>query len=172
MAQAPTHSLPSYLDAEHLGPWGIYLQQVDRVTPYLGNLARWVAACLAGTPVRAAPHRQLRFGWMFVLTLYGLLLLFDGRYRDFPLGLFWPPALGYFLAALVDGDGAWAPTPEERFMACLMPLMAAFAVVEDVGLNPGSWLWLGANLTLGLATLVAWRRTAGLRAHQAQAAHQ
>lgn len=42
MAQAPTHALPSYLDAEHLGPWGIYLQQVDRVTPYLGHLARWV----------------------------------------------------------------------------------------------------------------------------------
>lgn len=36
------HSLPSYLDANHLGPWGIYLQQVDRVTPYLGNLAKWV----------------------------------------------------------------------------------------------------------------------------------
>jgi glutamate dehydrogenase (NAD(P)+) len=39
---APTHALPSYLDPEHLGPWGIYLQQVDRVTPYLGPLARWV----------------------------------------------------------------------------------------------------------------------------------
>lgn len=38
----PTHALPSYLQADHLGPWGIYLQQVDRVTPYLGNLARWV----------------------------------------------------------------------------------------------------------------------------------
>ncbi|MBF5005302.1 Glu/Leu/Phe/Val family dehydrogenase [Diaphorobacter caeni] len=37
-----SHALPSYLDAEHLGPWGNYLQQVDRVTPYLGNLARWV----------------------------------------------------------------------------------------------------------------------------------
>ncbi len=36
------HALPSYLQADHLGPWGIYLQQVDRVTPYLGNLARWV----------------------------------------------------------------------------------------------------------------------------------
>jgi len=43
MPQPPTsHALPSYLDAEHLGPWGIYLQQVDRVTPYLGPLARWV----------------------------------------------------------------------------------------------------------------------------------
>ncbi len=37
-----THALPSYLDPQHLGPWGIYLQQVDRVTPYLGSLARWV----------------------------------------------------------------------------------------------------------------------------------
>jgi glutamate dehydrogenase (NAD(P)+) len=42
MSKAPAHALPSYLDAEHLGPWGIYLQQVDRVTPYLGPLARWV----------------------------------------------------------------------------------------------------------------------------------
>ncbi|AJG17942.1 MULTISPECIES: Glu/Leu/Phe/Val family dehydrogenase [Cupriavidus] len=36
------HTLPSYLNADALGPWGIYLQQVDRVTPYLGSLARWV----------------------------------------------------------------------------------------------------------------------------------
>lgn len=42
MSQPPVHALPSYLDAEHLGPWGVYLQQVDRVTPYLGPLARWV----------------------------------------------------------------------------------------------------------------------------------
>ncbi|ACM31638.1 MULTISPECIES: Glu/Leu/Phe/Val family dehydrogenase [Diaphorobacter] len=38
----PTHALPSYLDPNHLGPWGVYLQQIDRVTPYLGSLARWV----------------------------------------------------------------------------------------------------------------------------------
>ncbi len=37
-----SHILPSYLNADALGPWGIYLQQVDRVTPYLGSLARWV----------------------------------------------------------------------------------------------------------------------------------
>jgi glutamate dehydrogenase (NAD(P)+) len=36
------HALPSYLDHQHLGPWGIYLQQIDRVTPYLGHLSRWV----------------------------------------------------------------------------------------------------------------------------------
>jgi len=37
-----TQALPSYLDPKHLGPWGVYLQQVDRVAPYLGPLARWV----------------------------------------------------------------------------------------------------------------------------------
>jgi glutamate dehydrogenase (NAD(P)+) len=41
-ATAPgAHSLPSYLQADQLGPWGNYLQQVDRVIPHLGNLARW-----------------------------------------------------------------------------------------------------------------------------------
>jgi glutamate dehydrogenase (NAD(P)+) len=35
------HPLPSYLQSDNLGPWGIYLQQVDRVIPYLGHLARW-----------------------------------------------------------------------------------------------------------------------------------
>ncbi len=41
IANPYNHPLPSYLQADHLGPWGNYLQQVDRVIPYLGNLARW-----------------------------------------------------------------------------------------------------------------------------------
>lgn len=41
-APSTTHPLPSYLDPQHLGPWGIYLTQVDRVTPYLGPLSKWV----------------------------------------------------------------------------------------------------------------------------------
>src|SRR5690606_4434112 len=40
--ETPQHSLPSYLHADHLGPWANYLAQVDRVQPYLGHLARWV----------------------------------------------------------------------------------------------------------------------------------
>jgi glutamate dehydrogenase (NAD(P)+) len=45
-------SLPSCLQASHLGPWEIYLQQVDRVVPYLGHLA-----CQAETLKR--PKRAL-----------------------------------------------------------------------------------------------------------------
>lgn len=36
-----TPLLPSYLHSDKLGPWAIYLQQVDRVIPHLGKLARW-----------------------------------------------------------------------------------------------------------------------------------
>ena len=35
------HELPSYLPPD-IGAWGVYLEQIDRVTPYLGTLARWV----------------------------------------------------------------------------------------------------------------------------------
>ena len=36
------HEIPSYLIPHETGPWGIYLEQIDRVTPHLGSLARWV----------------------------------------------------------------------------------------------------------------------------------
>ena len=41
LSDGPVHLLPSYLQADQLGPWGNYLQQVDRVIPHLGKLARW-----------------------------------------------------------------------------------------------------------------------------------
>lgn len=36
------HEIPSYLNSHEIGPWGVYLEQIDRVTPHLGTLARWV----------------------------------------------------------------------------------------------------------------------------------
>ncbi|KMZ11947.1 NADP-specific glutamate dehydrogenase [Candidatus Burkholderia humilis] len=36
------HAVPSYLNADDLGPWSNYLRQVDRVAPYLGSLSRWL----------------------------------------------------------------------------------------------------------------------------------
>ena len=35
-------NLLSYINPSDVGPWGMYLQQIDRVTPYLGGLSRWV----------------------------------------------------------------------------------------------------------------------------------
>lgn len=42
MTQQTNPEIPSYLDPENSGPWGVFLEQVDRVTPYLGDLAKWV----------------------------------------------------------------------------------------------------------------------------------
>ncbi len=42
MTEPMPHPLPSYLNPKDPGPWGIYLQQVDRVAPYLGPLTRWI----------------------------------------------------------------------------------------------------------------------------------
>src|SRR5690554_2087449 len=42
MPEQTAHSLPSYLNPDDLGPWGDYLEQVERVTPYLGKLSKWV----------------------------------------------------------------------------------------------------------------------------------
>ncbi len=39
---ASQHQIPSYLTQTEVGPWAVYLEQIDRVTPHLGALARWV----------------------------------------------------------------------------------------------------------------------------------
>ncbi|HTH94711.1 MAG TPA: Glu/Leu/Phe/Val dehydrogenase [Rhodocyclaceae bacterium] len=36
------HTVPSYLPPAEIGAWGVYLEQIDRVTPYLGALSRWI----------------------------------------------------------------------------------------------------------------------------------
>ena len=36
------HAIPSYLQSAEIGAWGVYLEQIDRVTPYLGTLSRWI----------------------------------------------------------------------------------------------------------------------------------
>jgi glutamate dehydrogenase (NAD(P)+) len=39
---ANSHALPSYLDQNDVGAWGIFLQQIDRIAPYMGSLGSWV----------------------------------------------------------------------------------------------------------------------------------
>ena len=41
MPQHITEHIPTYLDAENPGPWGVFLEQVDRVAPYMGELSKW-----------------------------------------------------------------------------------------------------------------------------------
>jgi glucan 1,3-beta-glucosidase len=137
------------------------------------RLARRIAARLAGTAASAAPPRWLRAGWLFALAYYGLLLAVDGRYRDFPLGLFWLPCLGYALLGWLGERHAPAlPLLEERFLAPWLPLLAAVVLLQEAGLTAVAWLWLGMNLLLALPVLVEWHRARRLQPQQTQAAGQ
>jgi glutamate dehydrogenase (NAD(P)+) len=41
-SSVPEHALPSYLDQNDVGAWGIFLQQIDRIAPYMGSLSPWI----------------------------------------------------------------------------------------------------------------------------------
>jgi len=122
-------------------------------------LARWVAARLAGITELAWPSVWLRFGWLFGLAYFGLLMVFDGRYRDFPLGLFELPCIGYALVALLSGRyEVRMPLIEERFLAACLPALAAMVVLQEAGLTPVAWVWLLLNAAMGAPVLLSWRQ--------------
>jgi glucan 1,3-beta-glucosidase len=129
-------------------------------------LARGIARRLAGTEEGTPPPAWLQLGWLFGLAWYDLLLVFDGRYRDFPLGLFALPCVGYVLAGWMRSRPALPPV-EHRLLACVLPMLGTLVVVQEVGLSLTAWLWLGLNLAIGLSVLVTWRRAVRLRAQQA-----
>ncbi|WP_285402819.1 glycosyl hydrolase family 17 protein [Luteibacter sp. ME-Dv--P-043b] len=140
------------------------------------SLSRTIAARLASPvdPAAVAPRpverRRLgiawsdaftpqRFFWMFVLTLYGILLVFNGRYRDFPIGLFALPCIGFLvLGVLRTRNDTLMPLVEERLLAVWLPLLAVAVVVQEQGANAVSWGWLVLNLAMALPVLSAWRR--------------
>ena len=121
-------------------------------------LARVIAAQLVGATDLTATGGRLRLGWLFALALYGLLLVFDGRYRDFPIGLFALPCVGFFFAGWLSTVAYRLPMVEERLLACALPLLGITVVIEEAGMNAVAWLWLVLNLALALPVLLAWRR--------------
>jgi exo-beta-1,3-glucanase (GH17 family) len=133
-------------------------------------LARWIAARLDGEERAELPMLPVRFGWLFALAFYGLLLVFDGRYRNFPLGLFALPCAGFALAAWLEPRSTVAPLPEARFLAVALLVLGTIVVVQERGLNPASWLWLGLNLLLAAPVLLRWWRVARSRDLPAQQA--
>ncbi|GLQ49062.1 glycoside hydrolase family 17 [Dyella flava] len=130
-------------------------------------LARRIAAHLADHHDHSEPASWWRFCSLFGLVLYDILMAFDGRYLDFPMGLFLLPCVAYGVFGLLTHERSM-PSAEQRFMACVGPLLAIAPVVAEVGMNKVAWLWLGLNLAISLPVLVAWRwHTVRLQAQQA-----
>ncbi|MBD8897731.1 DUF2339 domain-containing protein [Rhodanobacter sp. DHG33] len=121
------------------------------------RLASWLAGRLASAPFKPAPAGRLRSMWLFVLALYGLLLVFDGRYRDFPMGLFALPCAGYALTAWLD-ERRRMPSREALFLAAWLPVLGGATVAMELGENPVTWLWLALNVSIAAAVFAAWRR--------------
>ena len=48
VSMSKQHEIPSYLTPSEIGPWGVYLEQIDRVTP----------TRTFGTPVSIVASRQ------------------------------------------------------------------------------------------------------------------
>ncbi len=135
----------------------------------LGLARRMVGLlCEAGDAPVSANWRWLRSAWLFALIYYDMLMVWDGRYRDFPLGLFELPCVGYLLLGWLGGRAAAAiPTVEERFLAVVGVLLGATTLVQEAALNPSAWLWLGLNLAMGLAVGRGWWRGRRLLTQQA-----
>ncbi|MGB3463006.1 MAG: glycoside hydrolase family 17, partial [Rhodanobacter lindaniclasticus] len=124
----------------------------------------------AGAP-RPGGAGGWRTPWLFALAYYGLLLVFDGRYRDFPLGLFALPCVGHALAGwLSRASERVRPALEQRFLAACLPLLGVVVVVQEAGLDPTAWSWLVLNLLFAWPVWRAWRAGVRLQAQQAQAA--
>ena len=110
----------------------------------------------------AHPERlaRLSFAALFVVAYLDLLLVFDGRYRDWPLPAFIPIALGVALLRLLHG----APLlhgPRARSLALAALLLGVAGVLQEALLNPYAWCWLAINALLAYSTL---RRRAGAAA--------
>jgi glucan 1,3-beta-glucosidase len=119
-------------------------------------LARRIAAHLADHHDHSEPAPWWRFGALFALVLYDILLAFDGRYMDFPMGLFLLPCIAYGVFGLLTHELSM-PSAEQRFMACIGPLLAIAPVVDEAGMSKVTWLWLGLNLAIAVPVWVAWR---------------
>lgn len=93
-----------------------------------------------------------RFVALFGMTVASLGLLFNSRYRDFPVSMFLIPAVGFALLRLPE-----APR-EQKAVAALLGLTAIGMQINEGWLNTQAWVWTAAGLLLAVATLIADRR--------------
>lgn len=120
----------------------------------LGLATAWrLARAIANGAPAARLSRTERFGWLFGLAYYGLLMALDGRYRDFPLGLVALPCIGYALAAWAGVRPDRPRRREDALLALVLPLLAVLVVIDDRGASAVSWLWLALHGLFALAVL-------------------
>ncbi len=133
-----------------------------------GELARWfdrqrdpilplpLSSGLRALRAAGALIGMTRFAWLFIVGLMNLLLLFDGRYRDFPLLLCAAPIVGFFLCAAARGfPGVVRAAIEERLLAWWLIASALLVVAFELPSNLCADLWAGFACLLAASVLVS-----------------
>ena len=145
------------------------------------HLARWARRNDQRFDAPARLFGALRFVFLFGAALVSLLLVFDARYRDFPLALYAFPALGLALLAWIHGKNE--ADLEEILLAGWIGFAGVWIAVFEhviiprdepwrlaVGINLQAIAWMG--LCLLLATSVLGPVIVKLRTRQGQHAEQ
>ncbi len=120
----------------------------DLLRPHLDRLPR----------SRPALFDDLSFVFLWTAAVLQLLLLFDPRYRDFPIGVFVTPVVVVVVRAWwrdlpIDGGGR-----EEAWAGGVLALAAIAGAVQEGWSNHQSLAWTACALMLAAPALIRCRR--------------
>ncbi len=131
------------------------------------RLAAWLEGDAdADTPAGARGWRALdgftsarmQFLWLLGAAWMDLLLVVDGRYRDYPVAVFLLAALPLALRAFAAPAGAVRDLIEERVLAVWLVLAALLLLLHAHAANRDVWSWALCNVLLAAPVLAAWLR--------------
>jgi len=107
----------------------------------------------------------LRCALLFAAAAQCLMLVFDARYRDFPLALYAIPAAGFALLAALS-DAHRRAGVEERLLAGVLVLAAPGIAAQETLANAQAVAWCGVCLLFGGSVLGPWLARSGAREHE------
>ena len=96
----------------------------------------------------------LRYAALCGMTVATLGLLFNARYRDFPVSMFLAMAVGFGLLRLPP------PPREQKAVALLLGAAALGVLINEGWMNTHAWAWSATAWVLAAAVLVRKRRAA------------
>lgn len=104
-------------------------------------------------------HELLHFLWLFAAAIVCLLLIFDPRYRDFPIALFLPAAFWFCVFSLDDGADLSYSNLEMSILAGGLGIAAILIVsMEGVG-NRSALAWTALCVLFCISVWMPYLRT-------------
>jgi exo-beta-1,3-glucanase (GH17 family) len=153
----------TFLVGAPLAAWCAKGEAPPAVAP-VSHLFRWIRRNDHSYDGAARGLCVLRFAFLFGAALVCLLLVFDSRYRDFPLALYSVPTVGFALLSWVNGKSG--ADLEEILLAGWVGIAALWIAVSEhlitprgepwrlaEGVNQHALAWVGLCLLLSCSVL-------------------